>query len=207
MVVLVCVSLALGLVACGGSNGPTKAFSIRADGDGDNPADTDGDSTRYPPNPNGSDSDNDTDNDHATANSYDFPDEDDKLELDYGRAANSYEASLLSGIVKRYYALAAAGDAARACSQLPHGLAEEYAGVYELPYLKGSKTCQAIVSKVFAHAHKQLTEPIKVVAVRIKGNTAKVIIGSTVMPASTVTLGRRHGVWKIQEEPLGHALD
>jgi len=207
------MSLALSLVACGGSGDSSNAGlapalrGIRPDGDGDNPADFDGDSERYPPASNGKDSDGDVDNDHATANSYEFPDEDDKLVLDYGRPATSAQAILLTGIVKHYYALAAAGNAAQACSLLPRGMAVEYAQVYKPTYLAAAdKTCQAIVAGVFAHFRAQLAEPIRVVAVRVKGTTAQVVIGSKIMRASSVTLMRQAGVWRIQEQPLGPPL-
>lgn len=212
-VLLACMSLALSLVACGGSGDSSSAgraaasHGIRPDGDGDNPADFDGDSERYPPAPDGKDSDGDVDNDRATANSYDFPDEDDKLVLGYGHPATSAQASLLTGIVKHYYALAAAGNAAQACSLLPRGMAAEYAQLYKPTYLAADdKTCQAIVSGVFAHFRAQLAEPIRVVAVRVKGTTAQVAVGSKVMRASSVMLMRQGGVWRIQEQPLGLPL-
>jgi len=214
MVLLLCVSLALSLTACGGSGDSSNAGSatatrgIRSDGDGDNPADTDDDFERDPPlSPDGKDSDGDTDSDRATANSHDFPDEDDKLVLDYGRAATGAETDLLTGIVKRYFVLAAGGKAAQACSLLPRNLAEEYFDLYRPSYLSESdKTCQAIVSRVFAHFHKQLVEPIRVVTVRVKGTVALVVVGSDLMPASSVSLMRQNGVWRIQEDPLGHPL-
>jgi hypothetical protein len=204
------VSLALSMVACGGS-GSSVALrghnSIRADGDGDNPADFDDDSERALPAPDGRDTDGDTDNDRPAADSYSFPDEDDKLVLGYGRPASGAETGLLTGTVKRYFALAAAGEAARACSLLPRGLAEEFAQLYRPTYLpSGEQTCQAIISGVFAHFHSQLVEPVRVVAVRVKGTTAQVVIGSSVMRARNVLLMRRHGVWRIQEEPLGQPL-
>jgi hypothetical protein len=208
-----CVSLALCLVACGSSGDSSKAglaatsSGIRPDGDADNPADNDSDGERSPPAPDGKDDDGDTDNDRATANSYDFPDEDDKFVLDYGRPATSAEASLLTGIVKHYYVLAADGEVAQACSLLPPGTAEEYARTNRPAYLsEGDTTCQAIMLGMFAHFSAQLAEPIRVVAVRIKGTTARVVIGSKVMPASSVTLGRQGGVWRIQEDPLGLPL-
>jgi hypothetical protein len=216
ILLLACVSLALSLVACGGSGDSPRALSaavlrghgsIRADGDGDNPADVDDDTERTPAAPDGRDEDGDTDSDEPTVDSYNFPDKDDKPVLDYGRPATGAEVDLLTGIVKRYFALAAAGKAAQACSLLPRGLAEEYFDLYRPSYLSESdKTCQAIVSRIFAHFHKQLAEPIRVVTVRVKGTRALVVIGSNLMPASSVSLMRQNGVWRIQEDPHGHPL-
>jgi hypothetical protein len=211
---LTCLALGLSLVACGGSGDSSNAGSaavlsgIRPDGDGDNPADSDADSEKYPPpSPDGKDKDEDIDNDRATVDSRRYPDGDDEFVLDYGRPAAHAEARLLTGIVKRYYALAAAGKATQACSLLPQGMTREYYELYRPAYLaEDDKTCREIVSRVFAHFRVRLAEPVRVVAVRVKGTTAWVVIGSQVMPASRVTLMRQHGTWRIQEEPIAPPL-
>lgn len=169
--------------------------SLRGDGDTDNPSDIDGNGDVDPG--------KDNDDDYPTAASYKFPDTDDKATFTYGHAPSVAEARALTSVVKRYYAAASAGDGAIACSLLlpafARSVAETYGGVGGPAYLRGGKSCQAVMSMLFKHDREQLSEAITVVKVRVQGSTAQVVLSSRKMRASVVVLTRQAGSWRIGE--------
>jgi hypothetical protein len=169
-----------------------RGQSLRGDGDADNPGDLDG---------NGDRDSSDSDSDGPTPESYNFPDKDDKATFAYGHSASGPETRALRGIVKRYYAAASSGDGAAACSLLLPSLArsvpEDYSKVSGPSYLRGGKTCQAVMSMLFRHFRKQLAEAITVVGVRVEGSTAQAVFSSRRMPASNILLMRQGSSWKV----------
>jgi hypothetical protein len=176
--------------------------AVRGDGDADNPADKDG---------NGDvDGTQDEDDDSSTKASYRFPDGDDAPALAYGRAATGAEKRAIASALRRYYAVASAGDGATACSLLTSDLArsvvEDYGrGSAGPSYLRSAGSCPAVLTLLFEHSHSQLAEAVTVLRVRVAGNNALAILSSRKMPASMVYLARQGGRWKI-ESLLGEAL-
>jgi hypothetical protein len=167
---------------------------FRGDGDADNPGDIDG---------NGDvDESNDGDADNPVPESYRFPDQDDRPTFTYGHAPGVAEEHAIAGLVERYYAAAAAGSGAKACSLLPTGIArtvpEDY-GQNGPAYLRGGKSCQTVLAMLFSHFHEQLSEAITVIEVRVKGDSAEVVLSSRRMPASDLFLARQGSSWKIGE--------
>jgi hypothetical protein len=55
------------------------------------------------------------------------------------------------------------------------------------------------LARFFGHYHKELAAPVKVFAVRVEGETARVIFSSRTMSASGVFLMRQGRSWKIVE--------
>lgn len=170
--------------------------SLRGDGDADNPSDIDGNGDRDTAGTGGPD----RDNDNPTPESYDFPDRDDKATFAYGHPPSATVAGAILSVAKRYYAAASVEDGAAACSLLFAGLAhavpEDY-GHAGPSYLRGGKTCQAVLSMLFQHFHEQLTEAITVVEVRVEGSDAQVVFSSRKMPASRIFLVRQGHSWKV----------
>ena len=223
-VLLACALLSVGLSACGGSEGayrsashdttPTDTSSepvatstttsvippgqrLRGDGDADNPNDIDGNGDSDAASVGGADGDSD----NPTTESYRFPDKDDKAIFAYGHAPSVATKRAISQVAKRYYAAAAAENGVVACSMLLPVLArsvpEDDGGFAGPIYLRGGKTCQAVLSMLFRHFHRQLAETITVVRVRVEGSDARVIFSSRTMPASSIALVRADGSWRV----------
>jgi hypothetical protein len=171
--------------------------ALRGDGDADNPGDIDG---------NG-DSDNagaggaDVDSDSPTRASYDFPDADDQATFDYGHRPGPAEARAIAGVVKLYYAAAAAEDGQAACKLLLPGIArsapEDYGQTSTSSGAQVARSCGTVLANVFRSAHGQLGEAITVVKVGIEGATAQVVLSSRAMPASHIFLMRQGGSWRV----------
>jgi len=172
---------------------------VRGDGDADNPNDVDGNGDSDAASVGGADEDNDS----PTRVSYDFPDADDKATFAYGHSPSAAVRRVLSRVVKRYYAAAAAGDGITACSMLISSLVRsapaDYGGRDGPPYLHGAKTCAAVLSALFAHFRGELAEAVTVVEIRMSGRNAQVVLSSRKMRASRVFLERQGRSWKLPE--------
>lgn len=170
---------------------------VRGDGDADNPSDIDG---------NG-DSDSvagggpDNDSDGPTPASYAFPDGDDRPVFAYGRRPTAKAARAITGVVRDYYAAASAQDGAQACPLLLASIARAAAQEYGRPggpqYLRGATTCQAVLSMLFRHFHAELAGAVNVVAIRLRGGSAQVVLSSRTLRASSVVVNREGRAWKI----------
>jgi hypothetical protein len=217
--------LAVVVVACGGAGRAAKATasgsvptatalvvppsttsstippgqSVRGDADADNPSDIDGNGDSDAASVGGADSDND----NPTPQSYRFPDSDDGPSFAFGHAANAATRHAVEEVVKRYYAAGAVNDGAKACPLLQPGLArslpESYAGPLAPSYMRGAKTCAAVLSLLFAHDHPPLEGAIRLFAVRVAGASARAIFGSRTAPASSVLLTREGDAWWLVE--------
>ena len=189
-----------GSVAVGGSSstvsGPTPASggSLMGDEDDDDTTSNHTYSAEY---------DNDADFDDDRARQLGYRDSDDIEIVDYGRAASSAERQALTAVVERYYAAAAAADGRVACSLLALAFAksipEDYGrgGGSGPAYLRG-KTCSAVMSLLFKHEHRQLSDKIEVTDVRIKGREALALLGTKTEHASYLILEhQRGGTWGI----------
>jgi hypothetical protein len=192
--------LSVGAGACGDTSHASNRYLN--DGDHDPIGDEDGD--------NNADNDNDVSLDYkpVTNEGGNYHDADDSMTLAYGHAAGPVDTRAVAALVKRYYAAAAAGDGKGACSMLLPSLAkaapEDY-GEFGPQYLRGGKTCEAVLSLLFEHFHNTLTAPVGVTGVRVEGNQAHALVGSATMSASYITLQRERGVWALNEL-LGNTL-
>lgn len=222
LILLASVPLALSAGGCGGgtrSSGSVSALSattpvthgvittsaipkgqrLRGDGDADNPSDIDGNGDLDNNSPGGYDGDQDS----PTPGSYRFPDADDKPTFAYGHPPSLAEEHAIVSVVKRYYAAAAASDGAVACSLLLSSFArsavESYGQSDGPSYLRGAKSCAALLSMLFRHFHEELKEAISVVQVRVERGDAQTVLSSRKMPAGHIFLALEGRSWKIQQ--------
>jgi len=144
--------------------------------------------------------DNDADFDNDLKPQPGYNDSDDGPVRNYGHAASPTEERQLKGIVTRYFAAAAKSDGVGGCAQIDatfiKAIPEDYGQAPGPAYSRG-KTCPVVMSAIFKHAHSELSGPVLVTGVRIQGNQAFVLVGSTTMSARYVTLRHAHGVWGI----------
>jgi hypothetical protein len=222
LVLLAVVPLGLGSTACGGagkgtgsasraSSHPAAAggasativsgvapalSSLKGDSDDDGTDEGRTNNTATTP-----DSDVDFDNDYKDNASKGYYDNDDQSVRAYGHAVSATDKHALTAVVERYYAAAAAGDGATACSLIKPSFAraipEDYGQAPGPAYLRGAKTCPAVMSLLFRHSHGQLTGAIEVTGVRVMGNQAFVLLDSMTVPASFINVERTGGAWRI----------
>jgi hypothetical protein len=109
-------------------------------------------------------------------------------------------------VVKRYYTAAVAGDAVAGCSMLRSALAKSIAEDYgQAPgpsFLRGAKTCVAVMSRMFSHYHSQLVAEaptLKVTAVRFDGEYAIATLSFKALPALELPVELDRGGWKIDQ--------
>jgi hypothetical protein len=220
---LAAVLLCVGTTACGGAGkgarSTSKAASTVASGgapaatvqvagssarylnDGDAEKKSDHDLDNQP----GNHEDGDRDSVEEYEDTYDngaYHDSDDGSVLTYGRAASPAETRAIAAIVMRYYAAAAVEDGAKACATMTKidaaTMVEDYGqGSAGPAYLSTGKSCQAVMSLIFKHAHSKLTGAVHVTGARVNGGEAYALLGSTTMPAGFIIVRREAGRWKI----------
>jgi hypothetical protein len=136
--------------------------------------------------------DRDNDNDHN---------DDDGNVLDFGQAASATDRQVSVALVTRYFAAAAAANGAMACTLLAPLMAESVVEVDgHSAALRGS-TCAQVMSKLFRLHHPMLVEKsaaLKVVTVRILGNTGLIVLDFPEIP-EVRQIGERRidGRWAI----------
>lgn len=122
--------------------------------------------------------------------------------LPHGRKAGPADREAIRKLLEHFFALAAEDDGRRACRLLAPSLvaaAPIQYGRYGAPYLRGAKTCQAMLSREFAHRHRELSAPIAVVEVDVEGDRAYALLRSRTLPLNFITPRRLHGVWMLDE--------
>jgi hypothetical protein len=135
-------------------------------------------------------------------------DTDDEPERDYGHKASAADAKAIGALVTRYYAAGARGDGAAACALTARTFASTVPADYgqelgsAIPpgaetYLRGAKTCAAVLSLLFEHARSQITAPVAVIGVRLKGSYGYALVGSMTLPTSLIEVEREDGVWRV----------
>jgi hypothetical protein len=165
-----------------------------ADGDRDPLGDEDDD--------NSADRDHDPFLDYKKNQSRNYHDNDDREAVLFGHPAGAVERRTITAVVLRYYAAAATGDVRKACSLLPSSLVRALpveVGRLGPRYLRGGRTCEEILTRLFRRHHPELAAPINVTEVRVRGDDAFALLGSKHMPASFITPKRIHGVWTTDE--------
>jgi hypothetical protein len=135
-------------------------------------------------------------------------DSDDGTVRRYGREPGAADAKAIAALVKRYYAAGSRGDGTAACAltvpafaaTIPYDYGQELGpatppGAAAL--LRGSKTCAAVLTLLFEHAHDQLAAPVEVTGIRLKGDYGYALVDSMTLPISRIEVGRGDGVWKV----------
>jgi hypothetical protein len=207
MKILVLLATALfsaSLIACGSAGTGSVAHLPQAKGSphgfkGDEDDDEEA-TLKKDMNPN-VDNDADADND-ITDRRRGYHDSDDHNILTYGGSAGVADKATLTNLVKLYYVAAVAEDGKRACSLVTPRYAglivEEFGGPGGPPYMRG-KTCSVVMSSFFRHEHRLLSRGVEVTSVRISGDQAFVLVGSSVLPASYMTLKRQGSAWRVED--------
>jgi hypothetical protein len=190
----------LGVAARSGTSGRARTGApggYRNDGDGDPSNDGDGDDLGG----NSVDTDHDDGEDHLDPRNNSYHDKDDAGVVAYGRPATEVERAAVVATVQHYYAAAAAEQGQVACSMISPSLAkavpEDYGSAPGPAYLRGGKTCQGVMVRLFKHMHTGLGAKIHVTAVRVKGNYGLALLGSTKAPASELPMDRDGAHWWI----------
>ena len=130
------------------------------------------------------------------------------MALAYGRPADTADMRTISGVLRRYYAAAAAEDGTLACRLTNPAVGATAARDYgqelgpgqtlqDTRYLSGAGSCAGLLTRLFEHLHAQLSAPIRVTGVRVSGDYAYALIGSATLPASFVEVVREAGGWTI----------
>ncbi|HEY5194247.1 MAG TPA: hypothetical protein VIJ39_10305 [Solirubrobacteraceae bacterium] len=185
-----------------GSTPPSKRSPVatsRAHGylnDGDHEPSNDEDQDN-----NTADTDNDYPEDHLKTENNSYHDDDDAVIVDYGHPASAADRQVITALVRRYQAAAVAGDGAMSCSMLTPSFARAIPEDYGRPpgpsYLRGGKTCAAIMSKILLRSRAEVTTSFAVTGVRAEGDRAYALLGSAVVPASYVQVERKNGSWRV----------
>lgn len=214
-------TLALGMISCrgkhdrrasgtGASHQSGTAASAPAspylnDGDRDPTSDEDGDES----NGNKADTDHDYSDDHRPEDSASYHDYDDDT-ASFGSPANEVDTRAVTRLVKRYRHAAARHDGAKACALMYPPLTEELTEGYEQSgpsYVRGLKSCRAILTALFKHTlRRHLVATFVVTQVRVDQNRAVALLGSRTMPASYLRAHRERGVWTVDsllDTPMG----
>ncbi len=146
------------------------------------------------------DSDNDKMGDHV-ARDDSYHDSDDSEIVATTHDAKAPDKRVIIAVVQRYYAALATGNGVKACSMLLPSLAQSAPEDYGLSpgpsFLRGGKTCPAIIVMLSKHFHARLAGHVEVTGVHARGDNALALLGSTTMPASDVSLERRGNAWKV----------
>lgn len=180
----------------------TPPFRLPNDGDHDEPGDADRDN-RHDTGTQSSPGSVDPYVDYLPpANNTAYHDEDDEQAVRFGHAASASDARAVAALVRRYYAVAATGNGAKACAMLLPSVAKavplDY-GKFGASYLHRGKTCAGVMTRLFAHAQRELTAPVQVTNVRVSGLTALAFLGSKKMRASGIALHREGSGWAIAQ--------
>jgi hypothetical protein len=123
--------------------------------------------------------------------------------LHWGRAASPPDARAIVALIDRYYAVAAHGDGATACSLIYAPLARslpEDLGRGGPRYLRGGRTCAAVVAKLFSQNHFQLIPydaGLRVDAVRVMGVFGLATLSFHRLPDRVVEVIRDRSVWRM----------
>ena len=131
-------------------------------------------------------------------------DHDDHITEGYGHEASASDRRAVAAAVKAYYAVALAGEGARACSMMVSTLAKSVPEDYGRPpgpsALRG-KTCEMVMTKLFGQQHGLLAREVptmKVRKVRVNGNSILAFLAfKTTLEPREIGLDRKGGVWKV----------
>jgi hypothetical protein len=125
--------------------------------------------------------------------------------LAFGREAIGADRAAVTALVTNYYKAAAGGDGETACSLLLRSMAnsvvEDYAHAPGPRYLRGERTCPHVMSRIFAHRHREMTvdsTTLNVIHVRVgpKGGYAVLRFGPKRERELTV-VREKSGAWRV----------
>jgi hypothetical protein len=124
----------------------------------------------------------------------------------FGPPAGAADRRAILALFRRYYANAAAGDGARACSMMDIPAAESVVEEHSRgkgPRSLQGKTCAQIMSTLFKRRHRELMEDIagyRVLAVQVHGGGGLVLVrfpAKRELRELRVIVRRDHGAWRM----------
>lgn len=154
--------------------------------------------------------DADKDNDIGAA----ADDTDNRRDFAFGHAVSPSVSGAVTALVKRYYAVALAGQGARGCAMLYSTIAE---GLVEddsrepggPPYMRGASTCTQVLDALYHHFHAQFAAEVpilQVTSVRLQGGYGYAFLRFGSMPEREIPVKREGRVWRMAQTydlPLG----
>jgi ketosteroid isomerase-like protein len=141
-------------------------------------------------------SDKDKDNDDGVPSNRKSEKTDTLVPRLYGREANAADKLAVTAVVKHYYAAAAKGDGATACSLLDRTLAT---GLGES---RGDRVaCADVIASYFKDQHEQLAadevSTMTVLDVRVDGNEGIATVAFRNAPSGRILVRREEDAWKV----------
>ena len=125
--------------------------------------------------------------------------------LDFAHPASAPDKRAITALLNRYYAAAAAGDGAKACTMLPPTLVkiipEDYGQSPGPSYLRGGKTCSAVMALLFKHFRDQLAAELpllKVTRVRLDRHHGLAVLNFGRMPERQISVAREGHTWRVE---------
>jgi hypothetical protein len=194
-VLLASALLALGAGSCAGTGKTTSSTARSASPTASTASDS------SPPTRNFTQVDEDKDNDVGAP----ADDTNNDSVLAFGRAASAPDKRAITALIERYYATATAADGAGGCSMLYTTIAEAVPEDYGIsppgpPYARGT-TCQAVMTSIFKHEHRQLAAEdakLRVSQVRLKQNQGLVVLSFGKLPERQIQVTREGKQWKLE---------
>jgi hypothetical protein len=124
--------------------------------------------------------------------------------LRFGQSASPGDRRAIEALVRRYYEVALAGEAAKGCSMLysllVESAVEDYAGTGGLPYAQGAKNCQEVLADVFRFYHARLVALVPKLGisdVRLQGGHGYAVLSFGRLPERELLVSREGHTWRI----------
>jgi hypothetical protein len=144
-------------------------------------------------------------------NGEDDPKSNDDLPItEYGRRASVVDKREITALLKRYYAIAAVGDGAAACSLIYSRLVEDPGFTRTVPEDRYSRTvsprvwpgesCAQVASLLFRQRRKSLIAEVatlRVTSVRVHDGHGVALLGFRTTPRHWIPVVREGVAWKI----------
>ncbi len=190
------VLLAIGLTACGGSGSSSHTSSVSDPDD----VPTTAPASETTPVPLDTRVDADKDNDVGASDD----DTNNNRAFALGRPASLSERRAATALIKRYYAVALAGDGARGCTMLYSTLAEAAVEDDAQPpgplYMRGAKTCAEVLNRLFVHFQAQLAAEVpklEVTRVRMERHHGIASLRFGALPEREISVAQEGHTWKM----------
>lgn len=124
--------------------------------------------------------------------------------LYFGHAASPADYQAVTTLVKRYYGAATIKDGVTACSLIlstvEKAVPEDYGEAPGPAYLRGGRTCPAVMTRLFEHFHRRLVHDeatLEVTRVRLATRGGYAVLRFGAPPEREITVVREGGVWKV----------
>jgi hypothetical protein len=126
--------------------------------------------------------------------------------LKFAHPAGASDKQSITALIKHYYAALAASDGVTACSMLfstfAEAVPEDFGQSPPGPsYLRGGKTCQAVIMLLHKHFQSQLAVELpllKVTHVRLDRHHGLAVLSFGTMPERQLLVAREGHTWKLQ---------